>query len=156
MPVASVLDGIFQTVLSSVSGLSLTLNGNAIPASISKLPKKEAVVDPAVQIAICLSPRGESTKPMAFGTGNRPQMQVVYPVLVTLIAPNNNDQVKNLQAYTTLRQSIRLLYRDKTPFVGLVTEAWDCDVKEAAFLDTKELAEGYDYMVVGVDVKTVE
>lgn len=158
MPTTSVLDAIFQTVLSSVNGLSLTLNGSAIPASVSKLPKREEAVDPAVQIAICLSTRGESTEPMAMGVGtaNRPQMKVTYPVLITLIAPNNNDQVLNLQAYTTLRQSIRLLYRDRTPFVGLVSQVWDCDVKEAAFLDTKELADGYDYMVTALDVATIE
>ncbi len=92
----------------------------------------------------------------AAGQENRPQMKVTYPVMVTLIAPNNNDQVANLQAYTALRQAIRLLYRDRAPFVGLVPEVWDCNVREAEFLNAKELAEGYDYMVVQVDVDTVE
>ena len=76
-----VLAAILTDFSSLITALSL-----GPPVVIRKGAKKEPTVDAATQITVAKSAEGERKVKIAFG-----HMATVWPIEITLIAPNNDD-----------------------------------------------------------------
>ncbi len=156
----SVLNDILDATVTGVDGLDLVLSSepsSPIPVVKRKLPKKEEVVDPPVQITVCKSETPEQVKWYAFPSTNKPKgtVRVKYSLEVTIISPNNDDQYTNLPDYAYWREKIRVLFSTKAAFSG-VSEVIDCDAKLGVYLDRDQINENYDYQTVGLIVTTIE
>ncbi len=79
---------------------------------IQKIPGNRPADLPAQQFpAIVIAPYGAEELDSRAGTNSRDD--VVYPVLVAILAADDGDQELHLNQYLTWRQSIRQLFHDQ-------------------------------------------
>lgn len=150
----SQLTTILDTVVQGVTALGLQLNGKVLPVVKRKLPKKQEVVDLGAQITVSGTVDVDRQKPWAFGAGTGTALyRVDYRIEITLICPNDNDAVTNLDAYTQFRESIRQAFRN-APLAG--TQVYDQKFDDGPFLDRGNMHDGYDYQQVVIKMSTIE
>ncbi len=110
MPNAILFD-ILNTVQAGIAGRGLA---GLSPANVlvQKLAGNRASDLPAPPLpAIVIAPYGSEGLDPAAGTTSRDD--VVYKVLVAILAADNGDQQANFNQYLTWRQSIRQLFHDQ-------------------------------------------
>jgi len=110
MPNAILFD-ILNAVRAAIAGRGLA-DISAANILVQKVPGNRAADLPAQQFpAIVIAPwRAEGLDPQA-GTTSRDD--VVYKVLVAILAADDGDQAANFNQYLAWRQSIRLLFHDQ-------------------------------------------
>jgi len=148
-------------VQSMVSALGLTLESTTLPVNIRKLPKKGEAVDGSYQITISKNKKEERLKPFAFTNTSVGQANIYKKwtwIDITLIAPNEGDQITDLNNYASIRSSIETAF--KTPFASPIitgiTSVVDVDVLQGEFLEVEKLNENYDYISTTIQVQTIE
>lgn len=157
----SKLNSLLDAVVKTIQALNCQLNGESVPVVKRKLPKKEQSVDPAVQITVCASEDVDEQKYHDF-TG---AMRVTYVFEITIISPNNDDQLTNLDIYTEWRESIRMRFK-KPPFVVyygtdengalLPVTVFQMRVLPGKFLDRKLISDNYDYQMLRLEIVVIE
>jgi hypothetical protein len=110
MPNAILFD-ILNSIQSAIAGRGLT-GVSAANVVVQKVPASRAADLPATQYpAIVIAPhRSEEVDPDA---GTNARDDVVYRVLVAILAADDGDQQANFNQYLTWRQSIRQLFHDQ-------------------------------------------
>jgi hypothetical protein len=115
MPNAILFD-ILNAVQTGIAGRGLT-GISASNVLVQKAPGNRASDLPAQQFpTIVIASCGSEGLDPAAGTTSRDD--VVYRVLVAILAADNSDQQANFNQYLTWRQSIRQLFHDQ-PLAGL-------------------------------------
>ena len=110
MPNAILFD-ILNAVQSGIAGRGLAGISSA-NVLVQKVPGNRASDLPAAQFpSIVIAPYGSEGLDPAAGTTSRDD--VVYKVLVAILAADNGDQQANFNQYLTWRQSIRQLFHDQ-------------------------------------------
>lgn len=142
---SSILDG----VVSMMQALELPP-----PVVKRKAPKREALVDAATQITVSTGGDPEQLSQLALGG----VLKVRYPVDVSIIAPNPDDYLTNLDTYTDWRESIRNKFRPPwtDPIVPGVAQVFDIDIDPGVFLDRDKIKDFYDYFTVRAWIITAE
>lgn len=157
----SKLNALMDAIVATIQELNCQLNGESVPVVKRKLPKKEQQVDPAVQITVCAAEDVEDQQYHDF-TG---AMRVTYAFEITIISPNNDDQLTNLDLYTEWRESIRMRFK-KPPFVvyygtdesgvALPVTVFQMRVLPGKFLDRNLISENYDYQMLRLEIVVIE
>jgi hypothetical protein len=125
--------------------------GTVIPVKKRKLPRKGEVLDPPVQITVSCSDTPDRVRYASFARHWK-----YYLVYVTVIGPNQQDNVKYLREYAEMRDRLMAPFfkqpgTDLTyPMLG-VPGVFDMRVEPLTFMHRGMLANGYDYQQFGVD-----
>lgn len=146
----SMLASILSETAAAESALALVVEGNTLTAVVRKLPKHEETVDPPYQVFVSGAEQVDQVKRIAFGS----RWQALYQVEITLITPGDHDAAINLEAHADWREATRAWFQKpkplSTPGVKRV------EIIQAPFLNRAQLAKGYDYNQVVIQVTTYE
>lgn len=144
----SMLNDIFDKIVKVQRGLSLTVDGNALPVEKRKLPKREETVDTAYQVTVSGTEMVDECTRIGFGGVWR----VLYKIDVTLMTPNDRDQLRNLADHAAWREATRAEYMK-----GLdLPSVKGVEIIQSPHLARSKLAQGYDYNQVTLLVTTYE
>ena len=154
----SVLDDILNACQSTVAALNLQLNAVVVPVVVRMAVKKAPSVDPATLITVSSDPKGERVKAWGFG-GN---WRLDYTIDLTIVTPNNDDYLTNLDTFTQWRQQIRNTFQTwvtapvPTKPLATVPAVWDLKVKPEALFPPGELQDNYSNQKVTLLVSANE
>ncbi len=121
------------------------------PVVVRKGPKKEPAVDAATQITVARAVEGERKVKIAFG-----HLATVWPIEITLIAPNNDDFVTNMGMYSLYRQQIAALFGPpySAPLLPTAPGVYDLEIRPDEYLNRGDMANNVDRWVLKVNVYT--
>lgn len=146
----SILNDILDAVVVGQNTLALAVDGVVVQAVKRKLPKREQPVDLDTQVSVSGSERVDQVKRIAFGS----RFQVQYRIEITLITPGERDAAINLGGHTDWREATRAAW--VKPGALAAAGVKRVEIVDAPFLNRSELAAGYDYNQVVLDVTTYE
>lgn len=146
----SVLVEILDAVVADHLSANLSINGNLLSVVKRKLPKKEDTVDADYQVTVSGAEMVDRITPIAFGGSYK----VSYRVEMTLIVPNDRDQLVNLDAVANWREATRVRYMVRKPLP--VDAVKQVTIVEGVFFDRTLLREGCDYDQVVIELITYE
>lgn len=149
----STLNDILEAVKTDHTAAALTIGANALTIAKRKLPKHEETVDAAYQVTVSGAEQVDKVVRVGFGGIFR----VEYLVEMTLIIPNDRDQLTNLPEVAAWRESTRARYQAVThPLTG-VSGVKAVDLTDnGVWLDRTDLADGFDYDQLVIRVTTYE
>ncbi|QJW98686.1 hypothetical protein [Frigoriglobus tundricola] len=141
-----VLAAILTDFRTLIAGLSL-----GPPVVVRKGAKKEPGVDAATQITISKAVEAERKIKIAFG-----HLATVWPIEVTLIAPNNDDFVTNMGTYSSYRQQIAALFGPPyaSPLLPTAPGVYNLAIRPKDYLNRGDMANNVDRWTLVVDVYT--
>ncbi len=146
----SVLKSILDAIAAKETAAAPKIGPHTLKAYKRKLPKREEQLDDPYQVTVSGAEVPDSVELMSFGRKYR----VRYKVEVTLVTPNDHDALTNLDAHTDWREACRARYMVPDPLPGLGVQ-W-VGVTTGAMLDRGQLADGYDYDQLILEVLTYE
>lgn len=146
----SVLNSILDEVVAIQDSLALKVESKDLRNVKRKLPKREERIDLSFQVTVNGSERVDQVKRIGFGQ----RWQVLYNVEITLITPGDRDAAQNLPDHAAWREATRAWYQKAQPFALAAVQR--VEIVDAAFLDRSQLAAGYDYNQVALQVTTYE
>ncbi len=146
----SKLNDILDYIVAAQSTLGLQIEGKALGTVKRKLPKSEEPVDGGYQVTISGSEQVDRVKRIAFGS----RWQVLYRVEITLVTPNDRDQLFNLTDHATWREATRAAWQ--VPGSVVVDGVKRVEIVDAPFLNRSQLNAGYDYDQVVLEITTYE
>lgn len=138
---ASVLEDILVAVQSGITGLSLTgLSSTAVVVQkvASVRPADLPKFDPQGPVVV-VAPLGQETLTPTAGTNLRDD--IVYPVLVAILAPDLQSQTIDRDKYLTWRQSIRRKFHHNTSAFTSLSSVINSIVQPQAIIDTQAFFE---------------
>lgn len=149
MPNNSLLNPIMNGIATAVGNLGLTWSAAAIPVSVRKIPTRGQTLDACPQIVVC---KGRPPQATADSKGKA----VRYFVNVVLIAPNDDDQLSNIDDSQAFDEIVRNnLERVPVQQFG-VGAVWDVRCTHLENYQPHEIAQGYETNAVQVAVSTEE
>lgn len=131
--------------------MSLSVNGNQLTAYTRKLPKREETVDAPYMVTVSGAENVDEIKRASFGDN----YFCNYTIQVTLVTPNDRDQVQNLVDHAAWRETTRAAFQ-VTGMMFSVGNIYKVDIVPGTFLDRSEIKEGFDYNQVVLKVTTFE
>lgn len=147
----SKLNDILDFVKARQEALALQVGGNALTVVKRKLPKREESVDTPYMTTVSGAEVVAEVKRVAFGG----KYFVPYVVEITLVTPNDRDQLKNLADHTAWFEATRAAYMP-VGAMGAVSGVYKVDIIQAEMLDRAQIKDGYDYTQVVLRVTTFE
>lgn len=141
---------ILDYVVSAQDTLHLTIDGTEPQAVKRKLPKREEKVDPSLQVCVTATELVDDVRRIGFGS----KWQCLYVVLITLITPNDRDQLLGLDDHAAWREGTRAFWQRPGSLAPVGCKR--VEIVKAPFLDRAQLANGYDYNQVALQVTTYE
>ncbi len=147
----SKLNDILEFVAAKQTALAITIGGNALTIVKRKLPKREETVDTSYMTTVSGAEQVAEVKRVAFGG----KYLVPYVIEITLVTPNDKDELKNLADHTTWFENTRAAYQ-VNGMMAAVGHVYKVDVIQAPMLDRAQIREGYDYTQVVLRVTTFE
>jgi hypothetical protein len=145
-----VIEPILQAVAIKVAALNPTIAAQPVPVVVRKLARRQEGVDPARQLTVCKSPVPEETRRF----GGKYDLDT-WRVRLSVEAPNNDDQVANLDDYSTLRQQLIDGFKKKPDDLMGLDNLRDVRAVPAEFLDYEKIEQNYDHFAVDVLVSVV-
>jgi hypothetical protein len=142
----SLLNSILDDIVSTVG--SVPFNSEAVPCVKRKLPKKEETVDVQTQSTVSGEELVDRIKRIGFGSC----WQCLYRVQITLVTPNDRDQLYHMVEHTDWREGVRALFQKPKSVAG----AKRVEFVNSPMFDRGELANGYDYDQLTLEVTTYE
>jgi hypothetical protein len=141
-----------DAMVTAVEGLNLTLNTVPVPVAKRKVPRRGETVDPVPQIVVVQL--GKPPPPvLASFEGD---LTYRYTEAVIIIAANNEDNLTNLATYQQWYESIRRLFQQPLAVAGIAGKVTWTMTNPERLIDPREVAEGYDYLSLGVTVTVWE
>ena len=147
----SKLNDILEFVKTTQSTLALTVGGNALTVVKRKLPKREETVDTSYMTTISGAEQVAEVKRIAF----KGKYLVPYVVEITLVTPNDKDELINLTDHATWLETTRGAYQVDL-MMAAVGGIYKVEVIQNPFLDRAQIKEGYDYTQVVLRITTHE
>lgn len=144
----SALNTILDYIVATETSAALQVGGKVLAVVKSKLPKKEDTVGSDYSVYVSGAEQLDSLQRIAFGS----KWQVTYTVELTLVTPNDRDQLINLADHINWREAVRARYMAPGP----IPNTAKVEIARAPFLDRSKLADGYDYTQVVLDITTYE
>lgn len=147
----SKLNDILDFVVARQAAMNFQVNGNDLTVVKRKLPKREESVDASYMVTVSGAEQIAEAKRAAFGG----KYFTPYVVEVTLVTPNDRDQLLNLADHAAWFEATRANY--KAPgALSAVGNVYNVDVVQAPMLDRAQIKEGYDYTQVVLRVTTFD
>ncbi len=146
----SVLNDILDAVVTDHKAHPLKVGGQCLKVVKRKLPKKEERVDEHYQVTISGAEEADQVTRIAFGS----RFRVTYTVEMTLITPNDRDQITNLADIANWREQVRARYMKPNPIA--VSAVKRVEIAGGVFLDRGDLSEGFDYDQIILTIWTFE
>lgn len=147
----SKLNDILEFVKTKQETLAQTIGGNALTVVKRKLPKREETVDTPYMVTVSGAEQVAEVKRAAFGG----VFFVPYVVEITLVTPNDRDELLNLADHTTWLEGTRAAYM-VAGMMAAVGSIYKVDVIQGPLLDRAQIKDGYDYTQVVLRVTTHE
>lgn len=146
----SALNDILDAVVTLQNTLALQVAGENLTAEKRKLPKREEPVDGGFLVCVSGAEQVDQMNRIGFGGC----WQCFYAVDITLMTPNDRDQVLALPDHAAWREGTRALYQKPLALTGV--DVRRVEVVQSPFLNRGKLAQGYDYNQVSIRVTTYE
>ncbi len=146
----SVLADILSAVVTDHQNAALKIGGESLRIVKRKLPKREEGVDVSYQVTISGAEDVDRIERIAFGSVFRVQ----YRIEMTLVIPNDRDQLTNLDDVANWREATRARYMKPNPIA--VAQVKRVEIEDGALFNRTTLSEGYDFDQVVINVWTFE
>ncbi|MBP3956466.1 hypothetical protein J8F10_14390 [Gemmata sp. G18] len=146
----SVLNDILDAVVADHKAAKLKIGTECLRVVKRKLPKKEEGVDDHFQVTISAAEQADQIVRIAFGN----VFKVGYRVEMTLITPNDRDQLTNIDTIAAWREATRARYMKPNPIA--VSAVKQVEIIDSLFLDRSTLADGYDFDQIALQIYTFE
>jgi len=147
----SKLNDLLDACVAIQNTLALSVGGTVVTNVKRKLPKREETVDSSYMVTVNGAELVDAIRRAAFGG----KYFVTYTIELTLVTPNDRDQLINLADHAAWRETTRAKYMTAGTLSG-VGAVMRVEIASAPFLDRSELAVGYDYTQVVLSVQTYE
>ena len=147
----SKLNDILEFVKTRQTTLNLSVAGTVLTIVKRKLPKREETVDSPYMTTISGAEVVAEVKRIAF----KGKYLVPYVVEITLVTPNDKDELINLTDHATWLETTRGAYQVDLMMVA-VGSIYKVEVIQNPFLDRAQIKDGYDYTQVVLRVTTHE
>jgi hypothetical protein len=154
--VLTMLNEIFNAIVTDVTALNFILDGTAAPVVKRKGVKRQPGVDASTQITICK----DSKKRIELQYVAFTKTSILYPISMAIGSPNKRDWLTNLDTYITWWESLITLYVPpslaSTKLGTLVVgnnHVWEVRVVPGDFLEPEDMANMFDVVSVDLGVK---